>query len=69
MTDTRDLERKFWKTINHDRTVMLGITGVAPRPMTALAEEDQAPIWFFTASDTDLAESLGETTDEFGAET
>ena len=58
MTDTRDLERKFWKAIDHDRTVMLGITGVAPRPMTALAEDDKAPLWFFTASGTDLAESL-----------
>ena len=58
MTDTRDLERKFWKAIDHDRTVMLGVTGIAPRPMTALAEDDKAPIWFFTASDTDLAEGL-----------
>ena len=58
MTDARDLERKFWKVIDHDRTVMLGITGVAPRPMTVLAEDQQAPLWFFTASDTDLAESL-----------
>lgn len=58
MTDTRDLERKFWKAIDDDRTVMLGITGIPPRPMTALAEDQRAPIWFFTASDTDLAESL-----------
>jgi general stress protein 26 len=58
MTDTRDLERKFWKAIDHDRTVMLGITGIAPRPMTALAEDDQAPIWFFTAAGTDLAKGL-----------
>ena len=58
MTDTHDLERKFSKAIDHDRTVMLGITGVAPRPMTALAEDDKAPLWFFTASGTDLAESL-----------
>jgi len=59
MTDARELERKFWKAIDHDRTVMLGITGIAPRPMTALAEDDQAPIWFFTAAGTDLAKGLG----------
>ena len=58
MADARELETKFWKTIDGDRTVMLGIDGVAPRPMTALVEDDQAPIWFFTASDTDLAQQL-----------
>ena len=58
MADARELEAKFWKTIDGDRTVMLGIDGVAPRPMTALVEDDRAPIWFFTASDTDLARQL-----------
>lgn len=58
MTDVHDLERKFWKAIDHDRTVMLGVTGIAPRPMTALAEGDQAPMWFFTAAGTDLAQGL-----------
>ena len=27
MSDTRDLERKFWKAIEDDRTMMLGIAG------------------------------------------
>ena len=58
MTDTRDLERKFWKAIEDDRTMMLGITGIPPRPMTALAEDKQAPLWFFTSADTDLAKGL-----------
>jgi general stress protein 26 len=58
VTDTRELEARFWKALGKDRTVMLGATGVAPRPMTALAEDDRAPLWFFTASDTQLAESL-----------
>ena len=58
MTDTRDLERKFWKAIEDDRTMMLGITGIAPRPMTALSEDRQAPLWFFTSVDTDLAKGL-----------
>ena len=48
MTDTQDLERKFWKAIEDDRTMMLGITGIPPRPMTALSEDRQAPLWFFT---------------------
>ena len=37
MADARELETKFWKAIDHDRTVMLGVTGIAPRPMTAHA--------------------------------
>ena len=58
MTDTRELESKLWKALGDDRTVMLGATGVEPRPMTALAENGRAPLWFFTASDTELAQSL-----------
>lgn len=58
MTDTRELEARLWKALGEDRTVMLGATGVEPRPMTALAEDDRTPLWFFTASDTELAQSL-----------
>ncbi|PJJ99445.1 general stress protein [Lysobacteraceae bacterium NML91-0213] len=58
MTDTRDLEKKFWKALDKDRTVMLGATGVAPRPMTAMAEDQRAPLWFFTSTETELAQSL-----------
>lgn len=58
MTKNQDLEARFWKALGKDRTVMLGATGVSPRPMTALAEDQRAPLWFFTASDTELAQSL-----------
>jgi len=58
MTDTRELEADFWKRLNDDRTVMLGANDIAPRPMTAIAEHDRAPIWFFTSSDTDLGRAL-----------
>ena len=54
MTDRKELESRFWKHLNADRTVMLGSAGIAPRPMTAIAEDDRAPLWFFTAADTDL---------------
>jgi len=30
------------------------------RPMTGLAEDERSPIWFFTASDTELVEALGD---------
>ena len=58
MTDQRELATRFWKALDDDRTMMLGATGIAPRPMTAMAEDDRAPIWFFTASDTEIAEGL-----------
>ena len=58
MADTRELESRFWKHLNDDRTVMLGANGIVPRPMTAIAEDDSAPIWFFTAGDTDLGKAL-----------
>ncbi|MFD0738486.1 pyridoxamine 5'-phosphate oxidase family protein [Lysobacter koreensis] len=58
MAKTAELEAKLWKALGKDRTVMLGATGVEPRPMTALAEDERAPLWFFTASDTELAQSL-----------
>jgi general stress protein 26 len=58
MADTRELEARFWKHLDHDRTVMLGAEGIAPRPMTAIAEQDRAPLWFFTSSDTDLGKAL-----------
>lgn len=58
MTDTRELERKFWQAIEDDRTMMLGMPGVAPTPMTAWAEDRQAPLWFFTSANSDLARGL-----------
>ena len=58
LADTLELEAKFWKHLHDDRTVMLGGNGIAPRPMTAIAEGERAPIWFFTARDTDLGEAL-----------
>lgn len=61
MTDD-ELKADFWKALKSDRTMMLGLVGVDQshtRPMTALLEDDDGgPIWFFTASDCDLAKSL-----------
>ena len=62
MPTSRELEKKFWKALRSDMTIMLGLTGVQkvyPRPMTAQIEaEDGGPIWFFTAKDTELAAKL-----------
>jgi general stress protein 26 len=58
MTSKQELEARFWKAIEHDRTVMLGCAGVHARPMTAQVEDGRAPIWFFTARDNHLAEAV-----------
>ena len=58
MTTKTELAERFWKSLDSDRTVMLGAEGVYPRPMTAMAEDQHAPLWFFTSIDTELAQSL-----------
>jgi len=60
MTDPQTLERKLWKHLHDDRTVMLGIDAENghTRPMTALAEGDRSPLWFFTSRDNELVRLL-----------
>lgn len=61
MVDEQDLKEKFWKALKSDRTVMLGLSGVAEghtRPMTAQIEEDHGPIWFFTSIESSLVTEL-----------
>ncbi len=50
MNTPQDLERKFWKALKSDRTLMLGLDGLEDghsRPMTALVEGESGPVWFF----------------------
>jgi general stress protein 26 len=56
--NAKELQDRFWKALEDDRTVMLGCKGVHARPMTALAERERGPIWFFTARDNALAEAV-----------
>lgn len=63
MTTDAELERKFWKALASDMTMMVGIDGVEDghaRPMTAQldGEENRGPIWFFTSKDNALVRSL-----------
>ncbi len=63
MSKPQELEEKFWKALESDRTVMLGLDGVEDghsRPMTAQAENRQSPIWFFTSSDNGLVKHLAQ---------
>jgi general stress protein 26 len=53
-----EFKSKFWDSIRSDMTAMIGVPGVHPRPMTAQFDGDRNVIYFFTAKDTDLAESV-----------
>jgi general stress protein 26 len=61
MPNEAEIEKKFWKALKSDRTVMLGVVGVERahlRPMTAQFDEDRAPIWFFTSNQSELVRAL-----------
>lgn len=63
-TDRADVERRLWNEIENNQTGMLGLTGGDVhqhfQPMTAFVEKDASQIWFFTRTDTDLAETISE---------
>lgn len=59
MTDTQDIEKKFWKALKSDRTAMLSLDGVAgAQPMTVLTDAERSPLWIFTSKETDLVKAL-----------
>jgi len=61
MPTPQELETKFWKAIESDRTMMLGLDGVADgltRPMTAQIEDGHGPIWFFSSTDNGIVQKL-----------
>jgi general stress protein 26 len=61
MTSPQEIEAKFWKALQADRTMMLGLDGVEDghaRPMTAQVEGDRGPIWFFTSKDNAIVQKL-----------
>ncbi|HEY0626524.1 MAG TPA: pyridoxamine 5'-phosphate oxidase family protein [Allosphingosinicella sp.] len=61
MPTPAELEAKFWKALKSDMTMMLGLDGEEgghTRPMTAQFDEERSPIWFFTAKDNALVETL-----------
>ncbi|MBB1059506.1 pyridoxamine 5'-phosphate oxidase family protein [Marilutibacter spongiae] len=64
MTTPQELEKRFWKALKSDRTLMLGVDGVEDghsRPMTAMTEHDEGgPIWFFTGRPNAVVQHLAE---------
>jgi general stress protein 26 len=65
MADEQAMRKKFWKALEDDMTVMLGLSGVEEghsRPMTAQLDDTRpGPIWFFTAKNTELVKALSQT--------
>jgi general stress protein 26 len=61
MATEAEIEGKFWRELRTSPIVMLGLDGVdegRSQPMTAFFEDEQAPLWFFSSSDTALAEHV-----------
>ena len=62
MSNEAEIEKKFWKAVKSDRTVMLGFEDASGelQPMTALIEGDHGgPIWIFSSRGTELVRELG----------
>jgi general stress protein 26 len=62
MNKSDELASLFWKALESDKTVMLGVDGAEDghtRPMTAQVPEHNAPIWFFTTRDNALVQRAG----------
>lgn len=60
---SQEFETKFWKALESDRIMMLGVDGVEDgfaRPMAAQIDGHHSPIWFFTSSDNHLMDALAE---------
>lgn len=56
-----EMKQKFWSAVKSDRTMMLGLAGVADahsRPMTGLLDGDEGPIWFFGSTDSHLVNNV-----------
>lgn len=63
MASDQEIEKRFWKALKSDMTMMLGLDGVEDghaRPMTAQIEEEGGPIWFFTSKDNGIVEKLSQ---------
>ncbi len=64
MPSDADIEARFWKELKASPVVMLGLDSTRDshiRPMTAhLAEATSGPLWFFTAKDNGLVQTLKE---------
>jgi general stress protein 26 len=61
MPTPQELVDQFWMALRSDRTLMLGLEGIAscyPRPMNALLIGEHGPIWFFTSRGNAIVQQL-----------
>ena len=61
MASDEDIKQLFWKELKDSPFLMLGLEserGGATQPMTAQFDEEESPLWFFTANDHDLVRAL-----------
>lgn len=61
MADDAEIERRFWAELRSSPFMMLGLDGVEDgrsQPMTAFFDDGRAPIWFFTSTDSSLADHI-----------
>lgn len=61
MTNPKELQQKFWNSLESDMTMMLGLVGFEEshtRPMTAQLDGKHGPIWFFTSTESSLVQNL-----------
>ncbi len=61
MATSEEIEKKFWKALESDMTMMLGLSGVDEshmRPMTAQLSDHNGPIWFFGSKDSELVQNI-----------
>lgn len=64
MPNSKEIEAKFWKALENDKTMMLGLVGVDEthtRPMTAQLESAGGPIWFFGSQESELVKNMKRT--------
>jgi len=63
MPTATELKQKFWKSLRHDMTMMIGLDGTRyahARPMTAQFDGDRnGPIYFFTSTESELVKDIG----------
>ena len=62
MAKQHQLEAKFWSALQSDRTMMVGLAngkGGNFKPLTAVMEDSERTIWFFTAKNTEMVTTLG----------
>jgi general stress protein 26 len=61
MTTPQQLESMFWKALESDKTMMLGLVGTDDghvRPMAAQLDGEKRSIWFFARKDNKLVQNL-----------